>query len=170
MSNETDRWGEDRGAPLVRPPKQRWPGVLLVGSMLMLSAVIVFPAAHSLYGVFNPRARYAKVVGRVTYKGEPLPSGTITFLGARGSQPATGEINYDGTYEVVAPTGDVRICVTVKPIPRRGSVTASTTTGGLTRCEYPAIMIPSKYADPGKSGLRFTIKKGTNQIDIDLTD
>ena len=39
------------------------------------------------------------VSGKVTYKGQPVTKGTVTFQSDTG-QPATGEIQPDGTYRL----------------------------------------------------------------------
>jgi len=41
----------------------------------------------------------ARVEGKVTYKGKPLPSGTITLVGEKGT-PVTVAIGEDGSYKL----------------------------------------------------------------------
>src|SRR5207244_6527511 len=55
---------------------------------------------------------YAKVTGKVKYKGAPLPSGKIAFIGKDGTEPGTGDIGEDGSYTVqAAPIGDCVVTV-----------------------------------------------------------
>ncbi len=52
----------------------------------------------------------AKVTGVVTYKGSPLPSGKITFVGKEGF--GTADIQEDGTYTVdAAPIGECTVTI-----------------------------------------------------------
>ena len=39
-------------------------------------------------------------MGRVTFEGEPIPLGRITFYPEDGSRPASGELSGDGSYEL----------------------------------------------------------------------
>ena len=41
------------------------------------------------------------VTGRVTFKGQPVPSGTITFYPQDGSRPANCTLSGDGSYRLM---------------------------------------------------------------------
>src|SRR5258707_12737478 len=59
------------------------------------------------------------VTGTVTYKGKPLPAGTVVFTTKEGAQGFVSDIGNDGTYSVSRiPAGDVTI--TVKTILHQG--------------------------------------------------
>jgi len=87
------------------------------------------------------------VEGRVTFKGKPLTDATITFH-LKGDQFVGAKIK-DGKYRVD------RV-----PVGENFPVT-------LASKKFP---VPAKYADETTSGLTATIKKGKNEIDIDLND
>jgi hypothetical protein len=103
------------------------------------------------------------VEGRVYYRGEPLPGGTVVFTPdpERGNKGplATAVIRPDGRYalrsgrEVGAVVGWHRI--TVAPPGVEG--------------QPPAFALPSKYADPLRSERCYEVKSGQlNTIDIHL--
>ncbi len=117
----------------------------------------------------------APVSGKVTYKGEPLPGGVVTFIHPDGRTGYT-TIKEDGSYTIpAAPGGDVKCIVqTIKPIPGLPKRLAAKLPGGGNKGSepiYPAgkyVPIPEKYGDPQTSGLAYTIHRGSNSIDISL--
>ena len=113
------------------------------------------------------------VSGTVTYQGNPLPSGFVTFVGEKGA-PLHTEIQSNGSYRMDnVPVGPVKIGVRPKsgsdklqssPMPRNRQDFAKVK-GALTESDTP---IPPKYSDPNKSELTYTVTKGTQQHDIAL--
>ena len=81
--------------------------------------------------------------GTVSYRGQPVKSGVIYFLGpAPQMQMGMGTIYDDGTYTATdVPVGQVRV-------------------------SFQAPGLPEKYGDPNKSELIYTIKSGTTSLDI----
>lgn len=120
----------------------------------------------------------ATVSGKVTYKGEPLPWGSVVIYGADG-KVESGRISPDGAYAVhKAPVGDVKMAVIVSdPSPRKASE-MQLGAGAKKRTmrppgipDVPAIKfvpIPDRYKEPDQSGLNFTLKSGAQTIDLDL--
>jgi hypothetical protein len=118
----------------------------------------------------------ATVTGKVTYKGKPLPMGTVTIHGEKG-EVATGGIA-DGSYQVEkAPVGPVKITVTVPKAPkvpnqmggmaaREGKEGPGMPGGGEAQKEV--VPIPDKYASPETSGKSTTLNKGKQEYNIDL--
>lgn len=117
----------------------------------------------------------AAVSGRVTYKGNPLPGGTVTFIHPDG-RTGYATIQEDGSYNIpAAPGGDVKCIVTTqKPIPALPKGVAAKLPGGGSKGSDPVyptgkyVPIPAKYGDPQTSGLAYTIHRGSNTIDITL--
>lgn len=104
----------------------------------------------------------AKVTGTVTYKGEPVKSGTVTFM-PKGGRPGYGTI-VDGKITEVSTFGakdgaPVGTCqVTVQSIEKGADMYAPTKSN-----------LPDLYNDPAKSGLSTEIKPGvTNEVKFDL--
>jgi hypothetical protein len=83
------------------------------------------------------------VKGVVTFNGKPVPKGTVAFHPEQGKVVAA-DINEDGQFTAEAiPTGVMRVTVT----------------GGG---------VPEKYTDKQKTPLAVEIKKGQNQLHIEL--
>jgi len=99
------------------------------------------------------------VTGKVTFKGAPLPGGTVTFIPQDDKATSSSSIiQSDGTYRIVnIQAGDVKITVQG---PGRPSNPSDKTA---------EVAIPARYQDGMKSGLSYTVKQGSQTKDIDLT-
>jgi hypothetical protein len=95
------------------------------------------------------------VQGKVSYRGEPVTNGSITFFPAQG-RPESAPLSDEGAYEIHLPPGDYRVTINVgltlppgwkegDPVPR------------------PTIVLPPQYSTPAKSAL-------TAQISPELTE
>jgi hypothetical protein len=108
----------------------------------------------------------APVSGKVTYKGKPVPNGTVMFVPAEGPA-ATGEIGPDGSYKLTTyANNDGAVLGTHKV-----SITALQDTGGglpEQRSGTPPSLLPSKYLSHDTSGLTAEVKASDNQVNFDL--
>ncbi|MBN1909814.1 MAG: hypothetical protein JW818_08755 [Pirellulales bacterium] len=111
----------------------------------------------------------AKVTGRITYKGKPLPFGQVRFIpdtskGEMGP-PGKGEIQPDGTYEVFtakqrgAAVGRHTVCVRAIQMSDDPQI-AGPDMKGLPN---PSIL-PSRYDRPAESGLSADVKADTDNV------
>lgn len=103
------------------------------------------------------------VKGTVSYKGQPVRSGILQFVGADGSYSAA-VVQPDGTFLItdVVP-GEVRVGVQEAPSGGESSDPRADK-GGKT----PDVPLPVKYKNPQTSGLSYTITPDTKQLDIHL--
>jgi hypothetical protein len=130
-------------------------------------------------GTDHNKPPLGKVRGKVTYNGQPVTSGSVTFTpiagqGAATGQPATGQIESDGSYELTTfNTGDGAIlgqhAVTVH-LGGQGSTPAKKANTGRIIYEMPKSPIPSKYASVSTTPLKHTVEAGSNTIDLPLKD
>ena len=103
-------------------------------------------AAISLVGLPGCAERATSTfTGRITFRGQPITSGVIYFLGpAPKMQMGMGTIRDDGTYVATdVPVGEVRVSL-------------------------QAPNLPAKYADPNKSELVYTIAADTRSLDVTI--
>ena len=127
-----------------------------------------------------------KVTGNVTYKGEPVKAGSISFFPAGGSpdqRGATGVIK-DGYYSLStqgdddgAFPGDYVVAITARSPDMSKAQENADKIGGLYRQEDVAkaykkapSAIPQKYESPEQGGLKAKVEAQTNSIDFPLTD
>ena len=122
----------------------------------------------------GPRA--ATVSGTVTFKKQPLPSGTVLFHGADG-RIEHGLLGEGGRYTIAdAPPGPVRIAVkahAAKPagLPSSGRPPAAGAEVGGPKEQRDGkfVAVPARYGDPALSGLTYTVRGGAQTHDIELT-
>lgn len=113
----------------------------------------------------------APVSGKVSYKGQPLPSGTVAFVNE--NTVATGQIQ-NGQYSIPnAAVGSNKVSVTTPPpsvgqeMQMKQKVEGKTFSGEATK----PVAIPAKYNNPEGSGLTYTVTADKNQTyDIELKD
>ena len=111
------------------------------------------------------------VSGKVTYQGKVLVFGTVQFEGSDG-RIRQANIERDGHYTVreVAP-GEAKVAVSSRN-PKSSDFIPMQREGAEKRPPPPDIpgwfRIPEKYETTFNSGLTYTIKPGSNQIDIKL--
>jgi hypothetical protein len=124
----------------------------------------------------SDRPPLGRVSGKVTYNGKPVTAGSVIFTpanGGSGGHVATGHIESDGSYTLTTfDTGDGAVLgqhvVTVEsrekldgpPMDKQGRITYVP----------PKMTVPSKYTNPEKTPLRYTVEAGGKTIDLELKD
>src|SRR5690242_3126092 len=98
-----------------------------------------------------------EVHGKVTFKGQPVKEGTVTFLNTKEGGAAEASINADGTYVVQggAVVGEYDK-VEIKPLTELKDTDPGKTPP--SRVEKPAPNIPTKYRMQGTTPLKATVK------------
>jgi hypothetical protein len=120
--------------------------------------------------------------GKITYNGAEVTGGSILFYPAGGG-PVPGFIKSDGTYIASdVPPGEVTVTIDTTSVQNTGKAImppggkappggdASKYPGANIQGAAKAVQIPAKYADRNKSGLKFTVSKGKNEKNFELTD
>jgi hypothetical protein len=141
----------------------------------------------------NDSGTPASVSGKITYKGEDVPTGSITFFVVsdteHGSFPyPIRDAKYSGTD---LPTGEYVVTIeteSANPNPNRPKMNEPGAGKKDPTAEYqqrmqeagaapsgpanvgPYVKIPLKYAQKKTSPLKLTLTKGKNAGDFDLTD
>src|SRR3954469_25171968 len=110
----------------------------------------------------NKVPRY-QVTGKVTYQGQPVEEGTITF-----ENPTAGEVNSSplasgGAYSVELPAGDYKVSVSPPLIETKS--TADTPPDMVTK---KVNNIPKKYWVQESSGLSAQVAKDKRTFDFEL--
>jgi hypothetical protein len=156
-----------------------------VAIALSMSAVVVVLGCSSDDSGLG--SRY-KVTGKVTYKGAPLPHGTVTFVPVKPPVPegrsATGQIK-DGYFSLSttgnndgALPGEYNVAVVAMDIDLASAVDKTQPLQKIHEgdpAHQKALknakkLIPDKYGLSEKSGLKATVTTGSNDFTFDLTD
>jgi hypothetical protein len=120
------------------------------------------------------------VSGTVNYKGQPLASGTISFIPDNPElRPANGMIE-EGSYSLTTLTeGDGAMPGTyrVSIIAKEAKPLGTSPTGGAPSQKAAFLankkaksLIPSKYANPDTSNLKAEVKAQSNTFPFELVD
>jgi len=146
-------------------------------------------AALSLAGVFSlvgcaddGLGKRFPVSGKVTYNGQPLKTGTVSFLpeDPTTGRPAAGEIQPDGSYQLTTQTpgdgamgGKYKVAISAYEVDK--TQTSSPPQGGsadqvaVARAQSKSL-IPIKYSGTDASGLTATVGPGSTTHNFDLKD
>ena len=130
----------------------------------------------------------ASVKGKVTYKGEPVPGGRVTFVPKAEGVAPTAILGADGTYSIAdAPAGDFTVTVDnefLNPDKKAPAYPGSAQAGNNPMGSGPPpgapaaaaaptgkyVKIPKKYADAKESTLTAKLAAGTQTQDFKLED
>jgi hypothetical protein len=104
----------------------------------------------------------------VTYQGQPLPIGTVSFWDSNNQCLASLRL-FEGKYAapVKVPVGPVKITVTT-PASSSGGRRSNMVHKNKRVEKISVIPIPAKYGNADQSGLTYTVKPGPNTYNIDL--
>lgn len=111
----------------------------------------------------------ADVKGSITLDGKPVPPGVVVFSAeGEGRNSSRGNIDTNGNYFLVTrhnrgiDAGEYRVAVRVY---EKGEAPGP----GERQTTILPPLVPEKYLIAATSGLEFTVKPGSNTIDIALT-
>jgi major membrane immunogen (membrane-anchored lipoprotein) len=156
-----------------------------------LAIALSISAAVAVLGCSDDESglgRRYTVSGKVTYKGAPVPHGTVNFLPSKPPPPAgraaTGEIK-DGNYSLStagnndgALPGDYNVAIVAMDVDMASAASSKAEGGRIHEGDaayQKAIktakqLIPVKYGAGETSGLKATVDSSSKAINFDLTD
>ncbi len=138
------------------------------GTWLVAAAVGLLIGAISGCTESVERPKTFPVGGKVTYKGQPVPKGTVTFQPDEG-HPAVGEIQSDGTYQLSTfAQGDGALPGHHKVFIIANTADPTKIPGSTPGWTPPKDLVPKKYNTAATSGLEATISQDQKTIDFDL--
>src|SRR5262245_3535921 len=123
----------------------------------LLLAILAFVGCGS-----DGAARFT-VTGKVTFQGQPVEEGQITFEDPAAGQVNSGQLGSGGTYSVELPTGDYRVSVSPPLVEMPGTRDSP---GDLVPKSVKNI--PKKYRVPESAGLAAKVSSSARSFDFDL--
>jgi hypothetical protein len=164
-----------------------WPGLVSRFGLLFLLLMLVGCGPGE-----------GKVSGQVKFGGAPLPGGIVLFQPVGPQNSVSIGLDEQGNYEVVLPAGEVRVSVDNRMLqphepPIRGGPPnllsrvgdkiaaakkenapppkAAGSPNQIAAQKNPGkyVKIPDKYHDVSTSGLNFTVQRGNQTHNIELT-
>jgi hypothetical protein len=123
----------------------------------------VFVSTLFVAGCSERKKSTGSVAGKVTYKGNPVTAGDVTFRSSSG-EAATGKIEGSGQFKLSGPlaAGEYQVFVT-PPLPEPQA--PGTKAAAPTKFE-----LPQKFRDPSSSGVTVLVKAGDNDIPVAFKD
>ena len=115
----------------------------------------------------DPHPPTVPVQGKVTYQGQPVTKGTITFQ-PPGGRPSVGEIQPDGTYSLSTygqKDGAILGPHQVMIVANTGDPTKMPSSPGYV---VPKDLVPQKYSSLETSGLEAVVTSEKKSYDFDL--
>lgn len=107
----------------------------------------------------------AVVAGKVLCAGAAIKGGQVSFIMPDG-QPYVSDIQADGSYRVDGvPVGDA-IIIVIPPNDEQARLQAMKERKALPAAPPPPF--PAKYSDMTTSDLKYTVKPGENQHDVEM--
>ncbi len=136
------------------------------GASALTTAALLISLALTGCAGKEPTPETLPVTGTVTYKGKPLPAGSITFYPESG-MPGSGPLNEKGEFTLTtfAP-GDGAVRGQHKVVVRAFNSSADVGLGNPSKESN----IPSKYNDVSTTPLTATVQDEVNELTFDLTD
>jgi len=156
-----------------RPRSRRWAFFrFLIHFVSMLYSRCVSASIHLLLigclafiGCVSEPAK-GEVQGKVSFKGQPVKEGSITFLNQKGEGDAEAQIGTNGTYTVPGGVVVGDYVIEIKPLIH--IVDTDPGKSPPAPVEKPAPDIPQKYRQQGKSPLRASVKPGKNEVNFEM--
>jgi hypothetical protein len=136
------------------------------GELMRFIAAIGLLAVIALAGCDSGPQR-GEVQGKVTFKGQPVKEGRVTFLNTTAGGSAEGQLQPDGSYTVSGGAALGDYVVEIAPLMEMKDTDPGKTPPSLV--EKNATDIPRKYRQQGTSPLKATVKAGKNKIDFEMT-
>jgi hypothetical protein len=138
--------------------------MILLRLMSVAALVATLLSTAVLVGCSSGPAK-GEVHGKVTFKGQPVKEGRVTFLNNKGEGDAEALIGSDGAYAVQGGVVIGEYVVEITPL-----VEIKDTDPGKSPpapVEKPAPDIPMKYRQQ-KSPLKASVKPGKNEFNFDM--
>lgn len=117
----------------------------------------------------EPKPEVGNVKGKVTLDGAAFAEGRVQFTDPKTARSSIAELKPDGTFEVVALEGGLRLGtyeIAVVPPPDAGLDPIEAAKG--VKPPVATSKIPAMYREFATSGFKIIVKKGNNQADLDM--
>jgi len=138
----------------------RFPSAILSATTALTATALIVAGCES----GPPRG---EVHGKVTYKGQPVKEGTVTFLNQAGGGDAEATIGPGGAYEVPGGVVVGEYIVEIKPLMEIRDTDPGKSPPAPVEKSAPDI--PKKYRQQGTTPLKPKVEAGKNEINFEMT-
>jgi hypothetical protein len=148
------------------------------GSILALVVSVALGACTAGCGSGASISGLVPVTGNVTLDGKPLAGAQVLFVpSGEGGRISAGTTDQSGNYQLVTNTdkgampGMYKVAVTYLAKPDGSPVVATEEGMDLTQLEASGQVmqiLPPKYSDQQQTELKYEVKSGKNEYDIEM--
>jgi len=130
---------------------------------------VAFALTVAIAGCGDPRGPTGTVSGQVTFEGQPVTEGMVSYVSDEG-HGASGQLDSAGNYTLVTvdgpgvPVGNYKVAIRPPLAEEPDELPIDYVPPDEE--EYPNI--PSKYRSPSTSGFTAAVKEGDNSFDFDM--
>jgi hypothetical protein len=119
----------------------------------------------NLPGCGSPAPPGGQVFGKVTFEGNPVTEGTISFLNREAGVGDEASLTKDGAYALpkALPVGDYQVMIMPLTVTEKDPFT-----GEPAAVEKPAPNIPRKHRTIAFTDLKATVIEGKNEHNFDM--
>ena len=129
---------------------------------ILSAALLLLESGCAPSGSTGPET--ANISGKVTFGGEPVREGTVTFEARESGYVGEAELKSDGRYEMSIPIASYNVAV------RPPMVEVATAEDTPPSMDYKEVKnIPNRYRSFETSGLKAEVKAGGSTADFDMT-
>jgi hypothetical protein len=126
--------------------------------------LVVLTTSLFLLGCGSGDAGRYTVTGKVTFQGQPVEQGEITFEDPTAGQVNSSQLGSGGSYSLDVPAGDFKVSVAPPLIEMKGTADSPP-----DMVRNPAVKnIPKKYWVRETSGLSAKVDKNAKAFDFEL--
>jgi hypothetical protein len=134
-------------------------------SAILFATTALTMAALIVAGCENGPTR-GEVRGKVTYKGQPVKEGTVTFLNPTEGGAAEATIGEGGAYEVAGGAVVGEYIVEIKPVTEMRDTDPGKSPPAPVEKNAPDI--PKKYRMQGTTPLKAKVEAGKNEFNFEM--
>jgi hypothetical protein len=110
-----------------------------------------------------------RVTGRVTWKGEPVPSTLVKFMPESGARPSTAVTNDDGFFDLRFGRNQMGAARGGYTVILRYEVSVEEELGQVPpKASKQLKAVIAQYGQPDKSDLHYEVTKGGDHFEIEL--
>lgn len=133
---------------------------LLVASLACLA--VTLPAIPGCGRATKVKKITGKVQGTVTFNGQPVKAGTVSFEAKNGGEGVSADLDSSGKFTVADPVPIGTYIAVVTPVTLNPDEVAD------GKQPPPSDDIPEKYRSADTSDLTFEIKEGPNTFEVKM--
>ena len=131
-------------------------------------SVLIAIVIQGLLGCGGSDVKIGAVSGKVTYRGQPVSEGVVSFIDAQAGTGAEATLSSDGTFSVETPEGGLPVGTYGVSVSPPVYLDSSDPRTPPVQVQKKVKDIPEKYRSHYSSGLSATVNEGPNEVSLEM--